>query len=109
MNQKWDPKKVLQGWIERNSYSTGIKSPLIKRSPLRFYEEGEHIPISELEMAVIKAAKIVHRLGPDYIDIFARAERELENAKQEIKTMERIRKIANIEKPSYLESDLIKP
>ena len=109
MSQKWDAKEVLEKWVKRNLRKTHNNRTTFQKASIHFYKESEHIPISELEMAVFKAAKIVDELGPDYIDIFQRAEQELEKAKRDMRTMERIHRIAKQTKPSYLESDLIKP
>lgn len=111
MDQKWDAEKALEKWMGRNRFSDSKKNPSVNSNLIHFYGENEYIPISELESVVLKAANIVNQLGPDYLDIFERAERELENAKQNMNTLERINRIAlsGSQSCSYIKSDLVQP
>lgn len=112
MSQEWNPEQVLKKWVERNSiFSTSGNVPCLGSVPIQFYKEGDYIPISELESAVQKSARIVNQLGPDYLGIFERAEHELEKAKQNLNTLERIQRIAlsGTWCVSNLEGDLVKP
>ncbi|MDO5970313.1 hypothetical protein Q4Q35_10895 [Flavivirga aquimarina] len=111
MNQKWDAERVLEKWVERNSYSPLKNTLSTNLAPIYYYKETEDIPIFELESAVIKAAKIVNQLGSDYLDIFRRAEKELENARQNMSDLERVKQLAlsDIQSHLYLKSDLVHP
>ena len=109
MPQVWNAEKALREWIVRNK-PTGNLSPFSSQLPkIHFYEEMDHIPLDELEQAVIKAARIVKDLGTEYIDIFERAERELQNARQERNTLERIKRIATGYQSSNIKSNLFQP
>jgi len=109
MNHKWNAEKVFKYWVSKNILDQRGETGLKHYPIVPFYEKGEHIPIAELEGAVIKAAKIVSDLGTGYIDIFERAEKELKQAKLRMETIERIYRIAIEKKPSPLEDNLIKP
>ena len=109
MTRNWDAKAALEKWVARSLRSPVNNLPTDNLNPIYFYKEGDHIPISELESIVIKTARLVDQLGPDYIVIFERAERELEKAKRDMNTLERIRQIAHRSEHSDFESNLIKP
>nr|WKN34378.1 hypothetical protein K4G66_18540 [Tunicatimonas sp. TK19036] len=94
MHQEWNAEHILQDWITRHMRSLQIDAHSSKPLPIQFYNKDDYISIAELEVAVVKAARIVQQLGSNYIDIFERAEHELAKAKQHISSMERINKIA---------------
>lgn len=100
----WNAEAALQEWIVKNLNLPDTNNCLQNLSQIHFYSEGDEIPIEELELTVVRAAKLVDELGVDYLAIFERAEKELHTARQNQKTLERIRCIN-----SNLESDLLKP
>jgi hypothetical protein len=109
MNHKWNAEKVFKYWLSKNMLGQRCEIDLSYYLIVSFYKEGDSIPIAELEVAVIKAAKIVSDLGINYIDIFERAERELKQAKNRINTIERIHRITNNKSSLNLKNDLIEP
>ena len=109
--KQWHPEEALKKWVVKNRYTlsdTAVKADLVLPY---LYKAGDDIAIRELEAAVIKAAKIVQQLGIDYIDIFNRAEKELENAKRQRDALKKIEHIATKQTPVALhpKSDLIQP
>lgn len=109
MNQYWNAKKVLKNWISHDRITTiNKKKHFFTKESQYIYQENEAIPISELESTVYKTAKLVDELGAEYLDLFHRAEKELEKAQQNLHTLERIRNITAPYK-SNLKSNLIKP
>lgn len=110
MIQHWNAQKALEDWISNNKTTCiNKKKKAFTNEPLYFYQENETIPIAELESLVYKTAKLVDELGTDYIDLFHRAEKELEKAQQNLNTLERIRNITAPSKSSDLKSNLIEP
>ena len=106
MNREWDANEALRKWLAKNSEmlrSNGRQCV----EPIRIYERDDIIPIAELELAVVKSARIVQQLGLPYIGIFERAERELFAARDKLQTMERISHIAY--RSFHLEGNLIEP
>ncbi|GEM_PF-5653984 len=104
----WNPEEVLRRWAGQNL--VGSAKETIK-SHLKPYRSDDYIPIAELETVVLKTAGIVEALGPNYIDLFERAEAELTKAQQDLDTLERIKRIAlNYDvHQSNIKNDLIKP
>lgn len=93
----------------KNHSRAHLTSPVI-----RLYDEHESIPIEAWEDALIKAANLVERWGESYLPIFERVECELENSKQQLRTLEKARSIANggLAPNKYLlrqQSDFIEP
>lgn len=84
----WSVHKAFEkATKERNT--THLTSPLI-----HIYDESETIPLEAWEDALIKSAKFVERLGTNYLPIFERVECELENAKQQLHSLEKAKTIA---------------
>ena len=109
MSQRWNAETSLQYWISRNQNMPDTSSETNGSDTLYFYEENDTIPIEELEMIVVKAARLVRVLGMEYIDVFERAESELKLAIQRMGTMERINSFALSDKPSNTKRYLLKP
>lgn len=92
MSNRWDARKILSKWIERN-----VQSPAhccVEFSQVNIYHDGDKIPIAEIESALIKAARIVERHGPNYVGWFERIEQELAIAKEREETLKRIGSLA---------------
>ena len=88
--ENWDAETKAREWLLKNSHRTLSQSDLFNTSAIRYYCEDEFIPIEELEACVVKAARIVRTLGVEYIEVFERAERELQDAKRTMQTLKRI-------------------
>lgn len=100
----WEPDRQLKNWIEENknnlpdaTFAHGSTLSLLN------FEKSEQTPSMQLNQIVLLAAKLVSELGPSYLHIFERAERELVNAKRVEKQLAKIQSLANIK------SDLIQP
>jgi hypothetical protein len=97
-SKQWNARHALEKWIERNliehinEFDQTEKSYNLKRR----YIEGDHIPIEQWEITVRQAARLVERLGEEFLPIFIRAEKELASAKENMKTMERVRNMASV-------------
>jgi len=109
MNQEWNAEQALNKWLDRNKFSSNYFDHPDRFTKIHQYKENDHIPVSEWESCVLKTAKIVKELGSDYIDLFERAERELEHAKKSIETMQRINKIIGTKLSSTFNRNFIKP
>ncbi len=110
MHQNWNAKKSLESWITHNSINpTDKKKVSTNNTPPHIYEEKDTIPITELESLVYKTAQLVDELGQEYIDFFHRAEKELEKAKQNLHTLDRIKTITTSNTSLHLESNPIQP
>jgi hypothetical protein len=97
-SKQWNARHALEKWIERNliehinEFDQTEKPYSLKRQ----YNEGDQVPIEQWEITVRQAAILVERLGEEFLPIFIRAERELVSAKENMKTMERVRNIASV-------------
>ena len=109
MSQRWDAEEALQHWISRNQNLSESSSETKGVDALYFYGEDETIPIEELEMTEVRAARLVRVLGIGYVDVFERAESELRLAIQRMGTMERINNLTLSDKSSNAERYLLKP
>lgn len=106
-------QELFDDWILRNR----IKFPHVKRRKIsnqyRLHKEGEFIGLCELELLIVKAARLVEELGLEYIDMFERAEAELQKARNSFSTMERIKKLSRGQLPdlssSNCKGDLAQP
>lgn len=109
MKQEWQAHLVLRKWTKANFISQNSDDKMSLFPMIDFYNEGDKISIAELELVVMKAARIVERFGPNYLDIFERAERELANAKSKLNKWEKVCIMAKSEYLSHRESYFIKP
>jgi len=85
----WSIDKAFEKATKDHS-PTHLSSPII-----HIYVEDEHIPIEAWEDALIKTANFVERLGAKYLPLFERVESELEFSRQQLRSLEKARSIAN--------------
>jgi len=101
-NCNWRAEKALENWLNTNFSEANSQAEPFKKN--RLYQEGEIIPIEELEYGLIKAAKLVEDLGITYIDIFERIEKELKDAQTREQTFQKIKSITKKIDSKYLVS-----
>ncbi|MBI1183590.1 hypothetical protein GC194_04930 [bacterium] len=94
MPKEWDSEKIAKNWIDNHINPHTEHPNNYKYQKLHRYKDGDDIPLEELEKHVIKVARIVDRLGYEYVSLFKRAENELLSAKQKNAEMQRIKNLA---------------
>ncbi|MEM9298138.1 MAG: hypothetical protein AAGA64_07085 [Bacteroidota bacterium] len=96
MSEDWKAENTVSKWLDKNFQPFQESNISEQLKGTSFFKEGYQLTISELEEMVLQAAMLVQELGEDYLDVFERAERELEKVKQNMSTFDRIK---NITKP----------
>lgn len=107
----------MSKWCVNDAFSKAIQRPHVPTqspSTLRRYDQNEAIPVETWEDTLIRAARLVERLGPQYLPIFERVEKELEKARNRLTKLEKVRRIADgdyvlINKSLREQSDFFEP
>lgn len=79
MQSDWCAEDALRKWCVRNMH------PIFQNNniqPVKIYTSDDEITVEIIEETLIKAARLVRKRGPSYMDIFVRLEDELKKARE---------------------------